>query len=537
MARNKVLVVGLDGFDIEFARPLLEAGQLPTLQGLEDRGASFLLEHGAATRTGLAWEHYASGMSPETAGRSSVVELREHTYDAVQRGSQFEPSFAALDASVVVFDPPYTDITSAPRARGVVGWGAHDPGVVLTSNPPTLRDELDARFEPYPAASWTYESPWPSVERTAEMCAALVEGVEARSAAARWVLTERCADWDLAVVVTGEAHSAAEGLWHGVDPNHPLHTHASAGVAAAGMADLYRAIDTMLGALIDETHPTTVVAFSMGGMGSNNSDVPSMVLLPELMHRWSTGAALLEVPDAWSAEPTTCPLLAPDEDWGTEVGKCYPTRSSRLRAGAKKVVPARARKLLRRLRPARAAVTAGADQDLEWMPASWYRSQWPTMRAFALPSYYDGRVRVNLAGREPAGTVADDEYTAVLDEVEALVSACRNPATGEPVVRSFTRAARDPHTLQRSDADLVIQWSDPTCAFDHPLLGMIGPLPIRRTGGHTGRYGFAVLAGEGIAPGDGGIRSAFDVNPTITALLGLDPNPELDGTSLVDTHA
>ncbi len=42
-------------------------------------------------------------------------------------------------------------------------------------------------------------------------------------------MTERLPDWDLFIAVAGEAHGAVEGLWHGIDPSHPLHGHPSAG--------------------------------------------------------------------------------------------------------------------------------------------------------------------------------------------------------------------------------------------------------------------------------------------------------------------
>ena len=137
---------------------------------------------------------------------------------------------------VVVFDPPYTDISRAPGVRGVVAWGAHDPGVASTSSPPELRRDLHAYpLGPTRGGEWTYLSPWPSAKLTAEMGAALVRGLGARREAARWLLAERIADWDLAIVVAGEPHSAAEAFWHGIDPTHPLHGHPSACGSAASV--------------------------------------------------------------------------------------------------------------------------------------------------------------------------------------------------------------------------------------------------------------------------------------------------------------
>jgi predicted AlkP superfamily phosphohydrolase/phosphomutase len=157
------------------------------------------------------------------------------------------------------------------------------------------------------------------------------------------------------------------------------------------------------------------------------------------------------------------------------------------------------------------------------------------MRFFALPSFYDGRVRINLAGRERNGMVRVADYAKACDEVEALVRACRDMNSAEPVVAHVERpAGRDPLALGPSESDIVIVWRAPALGFVHPDIGRIGPLPYRRTGGHTGPYGMAYVAGAGIGAGDFGVRSSFDVVPTIIELLGEQPSPAVSGRSLFD---
>ena len=50
------------------------------------------------------------------------------------------------------------------------------------------------------------------------------------------------------------------------------------------------------------------------------------------------------------------------------------------------------------------------------------------MPAFALPSYYDGRIRINLAGREGRGVLAVSQYESVRKEIGTLLRECRDPA-------------------------------------------------------------------------------------------------------------
>jgi predicted AlkP superfamily phosphohydrolase/phosphomutase len=185
----------------------------------------------------------------------------------------------------------------------------------------------------------------------------------------------------------------------------------------------------------------------------------------------------------------------------------------------------------------RLAMNGGAPASasrLDWMPAAHYRAAWPEMDAFALPSFYDGRIRINLAGREGRGRVALHDYASACARIRELLHASRNPRTGEPVVeRIDTPVADDPLHCHPTQADLIITWRHAPLAFEHPRLGIIGPAPYRRTGGHSGGHGVAWIAGQGIAAADHGVRSAFDVVPTIIDLLGVPKPPQVSGTSLL----
>lgn len=526
---DRVLVIGLDGFDITHQAHDIARGDLPALRDLHDSSARFLLEHSRGTRTGLAWEHFASGRTPESTRRSAAVEFDPARYTTTQVGGRLEPFFAELGCRTLVFDAPYASLERAPRASGVVAWGAHDPGVPPMSSPSSLVDELDDRFGAYPSARWTYATPWPSPTDTAAMGRGLVEGLASRTKVARALLDEH--DWELAIVVSGELHTAAEGLWHGVDPHHPLAGHPSAEAAGTAFAAVASAADRMVAELLACAGADVVIVFSMCGMGINASDVPSMVLLPELVYRWSTGGSKLEAPPEWRATPAQPPIIPPDSSWDAAVAACFPPTTSVIGRRAKQLVPLSLRRHLRRLIDGR-ATSGGADQSVEWIPGSRYRRNWPTMRAFALPSYYDGRLRVNLRDREANGIVGGSDYAAVCDELEELVRACRDPRTGESPVADVERLD-DPMDAAGSDGDLVVVWRDSPWAFEHPEHGVIGPVPYRRTGGHTGPHGFAYVSGPGIEPGARGVRSAFDVVPTIVELTGHAPRPGLAGTSLL----
>ncbi|MDY7014313.1 MAG: alkaline phosphatase family protein [Cyanobacteriota bacterium] len=559
--QRRLLVIGLDGLEISYAEKLMDEGKLPALDALRKRSATFQLEHGPAQRTGLAWEHVASGLSPEDGKRWSAVEFNPKTYEVWQEGARFTPFFESLNVRTVVFDPPYFDLKKTAKVSGIVGWGAHDPGTALVANPPSLKQELEENFGSYPSKKWIYACPCHSAKRCQQMGEALVEAVEVRGRAAKWLLSKKFPDWELFFVVTGELHSAIEGLWHGVDPQHPLHKHPSAPAAAEALLKIHQAVDRMVAELVEAAGDVDVVAFAMGGMGSNQSDIQSMILLPELLYRDTFKRSLLKVPPSWSDAPERVPQLTAAQNWhvsgadwssrGIANGKQSHSFVDTLRK-LKRELPLPVRRVVEQMRntgaqqhPAQPpsskesnerpqAPTSAFHLFLTWHPAIAYQSYWPQMPAFGFPSFYDGKVRLNLIGRESQGIVPLSEYEETCSRIEQTIRQCRDARTGEPVVAEVERPKiQDPLSLDSSDADLTIVWRGMSNAFIHPEYGAIGPIPFRRTGGHTGPDGVAFVASPDFQPGFQGVRSSFDVVPTIAELLGEKITVPCSGESLL----
>jgi len=308
------------------------------------------------------------------------------------------------------------------------------------------------------------------------------------------------------------------------------------------MRSVYTAIDRLVGELVEAFPDAIVVAFTMHGMGTNHSDVPSMALIGELMARWNG----VPTPDAaFPLDADLTPRMEPGVSWTDSVLKALQlhgdpavgTSSARHRAVAlaRKSIRQLPAPVLNGLRRGRDLVTGSGPAtpaDLSWMPLMRHQSMWPAMRAFAVPSFYDGRIRVNLRGRESEGRVDPAEYASLLDELEAILWACREPRTGAAVVSAVHRHQGDPLTLDATDADLIIDWTDGVLGLDHPELGTIGPLPQRRSGGHTSPIGRCLVAGPGVTGGDLGVNSSFDVLPTLLQLVGTEPAWPVSGKPL-----
>jgi predicted AlkP superfamily phosphohydrolase/phosphomutase len=156
------------------------------------------------------------------------------------------------------------------------------------------------------------------------------------------------------------------------------------------------------------------------------------------------------------------------------------------------------------------------------------------MRAFALYSFSDGFVRLNVRGREGRGGVAPGDYDRACAEVSELVRGLTDDRGG-PVVEEVLRLRRAPdHGPNDHPADLVVRWAGHARdRFVHPRYGALGPVPVRRTGGHVAD-GFLCAAGDGVPAG---IRlrpgEPLDVAPTVLALMGQSSSSPLPGRALL----
>ena len=152
----------------------------------------------------------------------------------------------------------------------------------------------------------------------------------------------------------------------------------------------------------------------------------------------------------------------------------------------------------------------------------------PTSSAYSL---IPGRFYLNLEGREPAGSVSEEEYEEVRDELESALESMTGP-DGNPVVdRIETKESAFRGKHEDIAPDLVVIPND---GFDLKA-GFDGEGPVFGTGPRNGMHTFD-NASLFVDHEDARITDAdlYDIAPTLLTLLDIDyDRGAFDGATLI----
>ena len=520
-----IIAIGLDATDPKLLEHWMDHGELPNLARFRDQGAFGWVNNVRYYRTETSWITFLTGALPAQTGEWGHVQYDPGRYAAEEHSAygfiKYPPFYALMpECRVAVFDPPLARPVDGVNGIQVMGWGTEVNQCLRMSKPGHLMDELIARHGPHPMfeasqpesggdneAVYSYRIPsgydLPALEALRNR---LVAGAGRRTQLMLDLLGRE--PWDLFLGVFSETHTASHLLWH-TSQEHPLHEPLMMDHKADPMLEVFKAVDAGLGDILEAAPKDAVVLlYSIYGIAANVLDLPSMAFLPELLFRWSfpgqqaLGGAgedgvQLDYPGHWK-----------DEMWNlrTPIGEAHlesPTDQQRR------------------------------GDPMHWQPGNWYRPLWPSMKAFALPTYSEGLIRINLQGRERDGLVAPEDYQKTCDELCDYLHALKDGRTGKPMVREIVRRKTQPLDDAKlgPPADLIVLWQEesPTDLIDSPQTGRIGPLPYFRSGGHCSR-GFIAAQGPGIEMGSRlESMQATDLTATLLHLLDQDIPDYIDG--------
>lgn len=525
MADQKpLLVLAIDAASPQLLRDWAADGTLPNVASVmaggltaETRGVEGLFD-------GATWPSFYGGVGPGRHGFHWLDPIRlgtyeKHRYEHFALRTALWETLSEAGRRVVALDVPLA--RRSPRVNGVqmVGWGLHDEAFPFQTTPRGLKRRILKRIGHHPAPR-NCDTTRRSIAEYRDFADQLIRGAAARARLTQWILAEE--PWDFAIQVFSEAHCAGHQLWHFHDPAHPAYDPQVTRDTGDLVRQVYVAIDRAIGDILAGLESdVTVVVVALHGMsymcGSN-------FLLSQVLSRLGV----------------TTPVRTPRQATPPQVQAGF---RSRL-AGAYHLMPESVRSPLFQFRQRLRRGLQGQKQVLRFDPAQTQCFQVDTGLAVS-------GIRLNLAGREPQGTlergaVADAFCASLTRDLMDLV----HPDTGRPLVQRVWKTA-DLFTGECLDMlpDLLVEWDHdvPTGtavagsgqgAVQKAFSSRIGLIEHTNTYCRTGEHrieGIVVARGPGIPQGTlPRVVSTLDLAPTFARLLGCDmadvdgqPIPEL----------
>ncbi len=387
---KRVLIIGWDGVDWKVVQPMLDAGELPNLQSLIERGAYGDCLSSVPSHSWCAWPTFMTGLNPAGHG---VFDILEHkpgvtkrlpvTYKSIKARTIFD-DFTAAGKTQLAINIPLT--FPPPAIKGKVIGGGVLPAARSYTHPTELQQELD-RNAPFPinGMSWTTFRNRP--EAFLQECAAITAK---RQEAFEYLLDTT--DWDFGVLVYVSTDRIQHCLMEYVSPDHPDYEKLKDTPVARQTRAVYQQLDDGLAALLKRTTEDDLVMFMSdhGHQPCTRACTMDRVLEHLGYARFSKGS--------------------------------FATNLIRWGPG---------RRIARRLYD---LLKLHGRVALPATPLDWTRS-----RAYTSVSSTGEGVSINLKGREPQGTVDPSDYESLRDEIFHALSEFRDPETGRAPIKKIYR--------------------------------------------------------------------------------------------------
>lgn len=476
--RTRILLIGIDGADLDLIRPWLDAGEMPNLRSIRDRGVHGYLASTIPPVSSPAWASFMTGRNPGRHGCFGFVREMPGTGETVLvslatiRGTKLWEAFGAAGRKVGIVNVPITYPT--PEVDGVFVSGMLTPPGRPFTWPPDFQAEIervapDYRIDIDRSLFAEKEEFLRHLHRTMEARATVIE-----------MAMDAC-DWDLMVGVFTNPDRLQHHFWR--DEMDEVRR-------------FYRRIDEHLGTLSERAgEGALVIVLSDHGFTTTDRRFYA--------NRWLKAEGYLAVRRVESAR----------DDYSKRRFNWFMGEPEEAK-----------RKEKLRTRIARCFGLAG-DVAIDWSRT----------RAYLYSSDTRG-IHLNLSGRQPQGIVRPSEYEPLRDEIVGKLRALKYPGTDEPVFDlvakreeiydgDFVDAAPDIMTVPERDRYRVVTKVDGTKPFRQH----------RTPGGYHRGPGMLFAAGPGVAAG-GTIEGAEirDVMPTLLYAAGLPIPDGADGRVLRD---
>ncbi len=387
---SRVILIAWDGADWRILDPLLEAGALPNLQALIDRGQKDVLRSTIPTHSWSAWPSFLTGVDPVDHGVYDILETTPGThkqYPVTYRSIKartFLDDLTAAGKSVLLLDVPLT--FPPPEINGTLIAGGVLPKHRTFTSPVDLTGELlKARLEwPINGMSWTTYRNRPD--------AYLDEAFDVTKK--RIQVSEHLMDtteWDLMASVWVSIDRTQHALSNYVAPDHPDYAKNKDSRIGKKVADIFRQADEAIGSFVSRAKPDDLILFiSDHGFQSCTRTINMDRLLKQFGYLEFSASNAVFGPMQWGPVRNLA-------------RKVYDT----LGLHGKVALP----------------------QSVTWAKTKAYTT---------IRSTGEG-VSVNLAGREIDGIVDPADFEKVRDEVMDRLGSFVDPKTGKKPVKEIYR--------------------------------------------------------------------------------------------------
>ncbi len=257
---SRVILIAWDGADWRILDPLLEAGALPNLQALIDRGQKDVLRSTVPTHSWAAWPSFLTGVDPVDHGIYDILETvpgthKQYpvTYKSIKARTFLDDLFAA-DKKVLLCDLPLT--FPPPQINGNLIAGGVLPKNRQVQSPLDLFETLaKAGLEwPINGMSWTtyHNKPDGYLDEVFDV-------TSKRIAATEWLMDNT--EWDLMASVWVSVDRTQHCLSSHIAPDHPGYAANRKTKVGERVADVYRQLDDSIGRMLAKSKPDDLVLF------------------------------------------------------------------------------------------------------------------------------------------------------------------------------------------------------------------------------------------------------------------------------------
>lgn len=531
---GKALVICLDGATFDLLGPWIEGGQLPTLRHFVQEGASGELESVIPPITAPAWASFMTGKNP---GKHGI-------YHFVNRGLQGNDQGLVSGASrtgrtlwdllgdegkrVVVLNVPTTYPPQTVNGALISDF-LTPPGKRDFTYPPSLLDEIEAKFGSYPLYLKTLMfSANLTGSNTERLLKELHHELRYKFAVAHYLLDKYQSDFTI-LHILGTDRIQHE-LWNLIDPRHPKYNWKMGERYRDEIIAYFTEVDAEISRLLNKSDDAfTTFIISDHGFGPIHRAIDLNVWLLEQgyiriknngrsrfkFHLWKSGL---------TSELIARVLLKTFFKHGAGI--------------AEKVSDETVFKWIRFFaeRGQNNPLFSLADVD------------WSGTKAYALVGI--GAINVNLAGREPNGSVSPGkEYQALREEILEKLRELRDPDTNARVNGQVVMREQVYHGPYVDQAPDILFLPNRTGYVAGSMMGFTANKSIVDSPawpGHHRMNGIFLAKGKYIRQGKS-IEGArlLDLAPTILYLMGCKVPSDMDGKvlsqifeqSFVDEHS